>query len=49
MVSVEMHCNVHLEKAGIEALESDLGEYLVQQNEQASSYIIISAIHLYYG
>ncbi|ALM51119.1 LutB/LldF family L-lactate oxidation iron-sulfur protein [Halomonas huangheensis] len=46
MVSEEMHLNAHLDKAGIEALESDLGEYLVQLNEQTPSHIIMPAIHL---
>ncbi|GGY09970.1 iron-sulfur cluster-binding protein [Litchfieldella qijiaojingensis] len=46
MVSEEMHLNQHLEAAGIEALESDLGEYLVQLNEQTPSHIIMPAIHL---
>ncbi|MGO1626120.1 MAG: LUD domain-containing protein, partial [Halomonadaceae bacterium] len=46
MVSEEMHLNEHLEAAGIEALESDLGEYLVQLNEQTPSHIIMPAIHL---
>ncbi|MFD2436079.1 LutB/LldF family L-lactate oxidation iron-sulfur protein [Modicisalibacter luteus] len=46
MVSEEMHLNDHLEAAGIEALESDLGEYLVQLNEQTPSHIIMPAIHL---
>lgn len=46
MVSEEMHLNSHLEAAGIEALESDLGEYLVQLNEQTPSHIIMPAIHL---
>ncbi|MBD3898426.1 iron-sulfur cluster-binding protein [Halomonas sp. ML-15] len=46
MVSEEMHLNAHLEKAGIEALESDLGEYLVQLNQQTPSHIIMPAIHL---
>ncbi|WP_017429538.1 LutB/LldF family L-lactate oxidation iron-sulfur protein [Vreelandella jeotgali] len=46
MVSEEMHLNEHLEAAGIESLESDLGEYLVQLNEQTPSHIIMPAIHL---
>ncbi|QEA39408.1 iron-sulfur cluster-binding protein [Pistricoccus aurantiacus] len=46
MVSEEMHLNAYLEKAGIKALESDLGEYLVQLNEQTPSHIIMPAIHL---
>ncbi|XKE45238.1 iron-sulfur cluster-binding protein [Halomonas organivorans] len=46
MVTEEMHLNAHLEAAGIQALESDLGEYLVQLNEQTPSHIIMPAIHL---
>ncbi|MGQ7246573.1 LutB/LldF family L-lactate oxidation iron-sulfur protein [Halomonas sp. V046] len=46
MVTEEMHLNEHLGRAGIEALESDLGEYLVQLNEQTPSHIIMPAIHL---
>ncbi|GEK49020.1 LutB/LldF family L-lactate oxidation iron-sulfur protein [Bisbaumannia pacifica] len=46
MVTEEMHLNAHLETAGIEALESDLGEYLVQLNDQTPSHIIMPAIHL---
>lgn len=46
MVTEEMHLNAHLEAAGIEALESDLGEYLVQLNDQTPSHIIMPAIHL---
>ncbi|SFU54373.1 LutB/LldF family L-lactate oxidation iron-sulfur protein [Halomonas korlensis] len=46
MVSEEMHLNEHLQSAGIEALESDLGEYLVQLNQQTPSHIIMPAIHL---
>lgn len=45
MVSEEMELNHHLEKAGIEALESDLGEYLVQLAEETPSHIIMPAIH----
>ncbi|MCW4152935.1 LutB/LldF family L-lactate oxidation iron-sulfur protein [Halomonas sp. 18H] len=46
MVSEEMHLNEHLEEAGISSLESDLGEYLLQLNEQTPSHIIMPAIHL---
>ncbi|MGC3874640.1 LutB/LldF family L-lactate oxidation iron-sulfur protein [Halomonas sp. GXIMD04776] len=46
MVSEEMHLNAYLEESGIEALESDLGEYIVQLNEQTPSHIIMPAIHL---
>ncbi|MDR9469120.1 LutB/LldF family L-lactate oxidation iron-sulfur protein [Marinospirillum sp.] len=45
MVSEEMELNHYLEEAGIEALESDLGEYLVQLAEETPSHIIMPAIH----
>ncbi len=45
MVSEEMHLNNHLEEAGISALESDLGEYLIQMAHEAPSHIIMPAIH----
>lgn len=45
MVSEEMELNHHLEQAGIEALESDLGEYIVQMAEETPSHIIMPAIH----
>lgn len=45
MVSEEVHLNAHLEQAGIEALESDLGEYIVQLAEETPSHIIMPAIH----
>ncbi|WP_404364563.1 LutB/LldF family L-lactate oxidation iron-sulfur protein [Marinobacter sp.] len=45
MVSEEMELNHYLEARGIEALESDLGEYLVQMAEETPSHIIMPAIH----
>lgn len=45
MVSEEMELNHHLEEAGIEALESDLGEYIVQLAKETPSHIIMPAIH----
>jgi len=45
MVSEEMELNAFLEKEGIEALESDLGEYIVQLAEETPSHIIMPAIH----
>ena len=45
MVSEEMELNHFLEAAGIEALESDLGEYIVQLAEETPSHIIMPAIH----
>ena len=46
MVSEEIHLNDHLEKAGFEVVETDLGEYLIQLEHEAPSHIIAPAIHL---
>ena len=45
MVSEEMHLNAYLESKGIEALESDLGEYIIQLDGETPSHIIMPAIH----
>ena len=45
MVSEEMHLNAFLEQHGIEALESDLGEYIIQLDDETPSHIIMPAIH----
>jgi len=45
MVSEEMHLNDFLEHHGIESLESDLGEYIVQLDHETPSHIIMPAIH----
>ena len=45
MVSEEMHLNKFLQSHGIEALESDLGEFIVQLNNETPSHIIVPAIH----
>jgi L-lactate dehydrogenase complex protein LldF len=45
MVSEEMHLNDFLEKHGIESLESDLGEYIIQLDGETPSHIIMPAIH----
>ncbi|MEI6592309.1 MAG: LutB/LldF family L-lactate oxidation iron-sulfur protein [Holophagaceae bacterium] len=45
MVSEEMHLNAFLESHGIEALESDLGEYIIQLDGETPSHIIMPAIH----
>ncbi len=45
MVSEEMELNDYLAEHGIEALESDLGEYIVQLAEETPSHIIMPAIH----
>ena len=45
MVSEEMHLNDDLERHGIESLESDLGEYIIQLDGETPSHIIMPAIH----
>jgi len=45
MVSEEMHLNDFLESRGIESLESDLGEYIIQLDHETPSHIIMPAIH----
>jgi L-lactate dehydrogenase complex protein LldF len=45
MVSEEIGFNHAMEAAGIEALESDMGEYIVQLAGEGPSHIIMPAIH----
>ncbi|SEB78720.1 LutB/LldF family L-lactate oxidation iron-sulfur protein [Paenibacillus sp. GP183] len=45
MVSEEIHLNHHLEEIGIEAIETDLGEYILQLAKETPSHLIIPAIH----
>jgi L-lactate dehydrogenase complex protein LldF len=46
MVTEEIALNAHLEAQGLEVVETDLGEYLVQIRKEAPSHIIAPAIHL---
>ncbi len=46
MVTEEIHLNDFLEKNGIESLESDLGEYIVQLLGQKPYHIVTPAMHL---
>ena len=46
MVSEEIGLNACLEEAGIEAVETDLGEYIVQMRNEAPSHLIAPVIHL---
>jgi L-lactate dehydrogenase complex protein LldF len=46
MVSEEIVLNHELEKAGIEVVETDLGEYIVQLRHERPSHIITPAAHL---
>jgi len=45
MVSEEMHLNHFLAEQGIEAVETDLGEFIIQLNHETPSHIIVPAIH----
>ena len=45
MVSEEVELNHAMDAAGIEALESDMGEYIVQLAGEKPSHIIMPAIH----
>ncbi|MDP2506192.1 MULTISPECIES: LutB/LldF family L-lactate oxidation iron-sulfur protein [unclassified Oceanobacter] len=45
MVSEEIELNHYLEARGIECLESDMGEYLVQLAHEAPSHIVMPVIH----
>ncbi len=45
MVSEEIGLNERLEEAGIEAVETDLGEYIIQLAEETPYHIIAPAVH----
>lgn len=47
MVSEEAHLNKALEKAGIRAAETDLGEWIVQLAGQRPSHLVMPAIHMF--
>ena len=46
MTTEEIHLNDALEKAGIESLETDLGEYIVQLRHEHPYHIVTPAMHL---
>ncbi|SMC77070.1 LutB/LldF family L-lactate oxidation iron-sulfur protein [Sporomusa malonica] len=45
MVTEEIHLNPALEKAGMEVVETDLAEYILQLAGETPSHIIVPAIH----
>jgi L-lactate dehydrogenase complex protein LldF len=45
MVSEEVRLNEHLEQKGLEIVETDLGEYIIQLEHETPSHIIVPAIH----
>ncbi|MCK4501719.1 MAG: LUD domain-containing protein [Desulfuromonadales bacterium] len=47
MVSEETHLTAALEQAGISALETDLGEWIVQLAGQRPSHMVLPAIHMF--
>ncbi len=45
MVTEEIHLNKHLQSLGMEVVETDLGEYIVQLAGEKPSHILAPAIH----
>jgi L-lactate dehydrogenase complex protein LldF len=45
MMTEEIHLNQHLAKAGIVAVETDLGEYIAQLNNEPPSHMVAPVIH----
>jgi L-lactate dehydrogenase complex protein LldF len=45
MTTEEIHLNEHLERDGIEAVETDLGEYILQLGGEKPFHIIAPALH----
>jgi L-lactate dehydrogenase complex protein LldF len=46
MITEEIELNPFLEKSGVEVLETDLGEYIVQLRNEAPYHIVTPAMHL---
>ena len=46
MISEEMQLNAFLEKDGMEVVETDLGEYIIQLRGEYPSHIIAPAVHV---
>lgn len=46
MATEEIHLNKHLQDAGIEVSETDLGEWIIQLAGQRPSHMVLPAIHL---
>ncbi|MEA1063310.1 LutB/LldF family L-lactate oxidation iron-sulfur protein [Erwinia sp. HR93] len=45
MVTEEIGMNAALQNAGVEVIESDLGEYILQLDEDPPSHVVVPAIH----
>jgi len=46
MISEETHLNAALESAGLEVVETDLGEYIIQLADDRPSHIVAPIIHM---
>jgi L-lactate dehydrogenase complex protein LldF len=46
MLTEEIGLTSHLEQAGLEVVETDLGEFIIQVARQGPSHIVIPAVHL---
>ncbi len=46
MTAEETHLNEHLEAEGLEVIETDLGEWIIQQRGEGPSHMVMPAIHL---
>ncbi|MCG8505061.1 MAG: LutB/LldF family L-lactate oxidation iron-sulfur protein [Sphingomonadales bacterium] len=49
MVTEEAHLNQSLAAAGLEAVETDLGDYIMQLRDEPPSHLIMPALHLVRG
>ena len=45
MVTEEINLNAHLQQVGCEVIETDLGEYILQVDEDRPSHIVAPALH----
>jgi L-lactate dehydrogenase complex protein LldF len=46
MLTEECHLNVYLEEQGVEVIDTDLGERIIQLRNEPPSHIVMPAIHL---
>ncbi|MFZ5642808.1 MAG: L-lactate dehydrogenase (quinone) large subunit LdhH [Bacillota bacterium] len=49
MASEEIHLNSHLAGAGLDVVETDLGEWIIQLSGQRPSHMVMPAIHMTRG
>ena len=49
MTAEETFLNDHLERAGYEVTETDLGEWIIQLRREGPSHMVMPAIHLFAG